>query len=147
VRGRRCGGSGSEGGADHAAPGVGAEGVDILVLGEANGLEKGLAEIGEDGGGLGLDVSLGDGGEEVAEGGTEVAGGEVLAGKVGGDFAAELVGGASLCFFAGVKGTKVRVGGAARGAATAAVGEGKRTQGETALGEIGGHGSAPDEEI
>lgn len=83
--GRRCGGRGGrgrgEGGADDAAPRVGAEGVDVLVLGEVNGLDEGLAEVSEDGGRLGLGVSLGDGGKEVAEGGTEVAGGKVRAGE------------------------------------------------------------------
>jgi hypothetical protein len=117
------------------------------MLGDVNGLNEGLAEVGEDGGGLGLDVSLGDGGKEMAEGGTEVAGGEVGAGEVGGDFAADPLGGAGLGFLAGVEGAEVRMGGTARGAAAAAVGEREETQGGTVLGEISGHGSAPDNEI
>jgi len=145
VWGRGCGWS--EGGADDATPGVGAEGADVFVFGEVDGLDEGLAEVGEDGGGLGLDVPLGDGGKEVAEGGTEVAGGEVRAGEVRRDFAADLVGGAGLGFLTGVEGAEVRMGGGAGSAAAAAVGEGERTQGGTVLGEMCRHRSAPDYEI
>ncbi len=74
------------------------------MLGEVNGLDEGLAEVGEDGGGPGFDVALGDGGEEVAEGGTEVVGGKVRAGEIGRDFTADLLGGAGLGFLAGVEG-------------------------------------------
>jgi hypothetical protein len=35
-----------EGGANGFAPGVGAEGVDVFVLGEMNGLEEGLGHVG-----------------------------------------------------------------------------------------------------
>ena len=34
------------GGADGFAPGIGAVGVDVFVLGEREGLDEGLAEIG-----------------------------------------------------------------------------------------------------
>src|SRR5713226_10020183 len=40
--------------ADGFAPGIGAEGVDVFVLGEVQGLHEGLAEIREGGGGFGL---------------------------------------------------------------------------------------------
>jgi len=112
-----------EGGADGAAPRVGAEGVDVLVLSDVDGLDQGLAEVAEDGGGFGLDVTLDDGGKEMAESGTEIAGGEILAGEARGDVAADLVGGEGLGFLAGVKGAKVRVAGAAGRAAAATVGE------------------------
>ena len=52
---------------DGLAPGVRAVGVDVLVLGEVQGLDESLAEIGEGGGGFGLDLALGDSGEEVSE--------------------------------------------------------------------------------
>jgi len=55
-------------GADGFAPGIRAEGVDVFVLGEVQGLDESLAEIGEGGGGFGLDLALGDSGEEVSEG-------------------------------------------------------------------------------
>jgi hypothetical protein len=61
--------------ADGAAPGVGAEGVDVLVLGEMDGLDEGLGEIGESAGGARLDVTAGYGGDEAAKGGAEIAGG------------------------------------------------------------------------
>ncbi len=52
---RRClAGSGSEGAADDFAPGVSAEGVDELVFGEGVGLLKGLAEVGEGTGYIGI---------------------------------------------------------------------------------------------
>jgi hypothetical protein len=37
---------GGDGGGDGVAPGVGAEGVDVFVLGETSGLEEGLEHIG-----------------------------------------------------------------------------------------------------
>jgi hypothetical protein len=67
--------------ADGFAPGVSAEGVDVLVLGKMDGLNEGLGEIGEGAGGAGLDVAASYAGDEAAEGGAEIAGGEVLAGK------------------------------------------------------------------
>ena len=39
---------------DGVAPGVCAEGVDVFVLGEVDGLEQGLGEVGESGGGSGF---------------------------------------------------------------------------------------------
>ncbi len=77
-----------EPGADDAAPGFGVEGVDVFVLGEVDRLQQSLAEIGESGGGPGLDLTLGDGGEQVAQSGAEVAGGDVAPGKAVGDIAA-----------------------------------------------------------
>jgi hypothetical protein len=67
-----------DGVADGLAPGVGAEGVDVFMLGEMDGLGQGLRE---GAGGAGFDVTASDGGEETGEGGAEVAGGEVVAGE------------------------------------------------------------------
>jgi hypothetical protein len=92
-----------EGGADGVAPGVGVEGVDVFVLGELDGLQKGLAEVGEGGGGSGFYLTLGDGGEELAQGSAKVASGEIAAGEAGRDIAAGLLGGGGLSFLAGVK--------------------------------------------
>ena len=74
--------------ADGLAPGIGAEGVDVFVLGEVQGLHEGLAEVGEGGGGFGFHLTLGDSGEEASEGGAEIAGGHIAAGKVIGDILA-----------------------------------------------------------
>jgi hypothetical protein len=60
--------------------------------------------------------------------GIEAGAVKALTGEVGRDFAADLIGGAGLGFSAGVEGSEVRMGGAAGGAAAAAVGEGEETQ-------------------
>src|SRR6266851_5254848 len=62
--------------------------LDVFVLGEVQGLDERLAEIGEGGGGFGLHLTLGDSGEEASEGGAEIAGGHIAAGKVIGDILA-----------------------------------------------------------
>src|SRR5262249_28646820 len=80
----------ADGGAEGAAPGFGAEGVDVFVLGELDGLDEGLGEVGEGGGGFGVDFALGDGGEEAAESGVEIMGRNIVAGEVLGEFPAEL---------------------------------------------------------
>jgi hypothetical protein len=67
--------------ADGPAPRVGAEGVDVLMLGKMDGLGESLGEIGEGAAGAGLNVAADDVGQEAAEGGAEIAGGEVVAGK------------------------------------------------------------------
>jgi len=67
--------------ADGPAPPVGAEGVDVFLLGKMDGLGESLGEIGEGAGGAGLNVATDDSGQEAAEGGGEIAGGEVLAGE------------------------------------------------------------------
>ena len=53
-----------DGVADGLAPTVGAEGVDVFVLGEMDGLGKSLREIGEGASGAGFDVAADDGWEE-----------------------------------------------------------------------------------
>ena len=130
-----------DGGADAGAPGVGAEGVYVFVLGELDGLHQGLAEIGESGSGSRFDLALGDGGEEAAEGSTEIAGGEITAGEEIGDVLAHFVGGAGLGFLASVKVAEVRIGGTVRSTATAAIGKGERTQRHAVLGAKSRHGS------
>src|SRR5229473_785380 len=62
--------------------------LDVFVLGEVQGLDERLAEIGEGGGGFGLHLTLGDSGEEASEGGAEIASGHIAAGKVIGDILA-----------------------------------------------------------
>ncbi len=132
--------------ADGFAPGVGVVGVDVFVLGEGQDLDQGLAEISEGGGGFALHVTLGDGGEEASEGGTEIAGGHKGAGKVIGDVLAGGLAGEGLRFLAGVEGAEGGMAGLARNAAVAAVDEGERTQRGTVLGAIG-HGSLQKEDL
>ena len=71
----------ADGIADGATPPVGAEGVDVLVLGKMDGLDEGLREIGDGAGGAGFDVPADDGGQEAAEGGAKISGGKVFAGE------------------------------------------------------------------
>jgi hypothetical protein len=72
---------GSDGGGDGVAPGVGAEGVDIFVLGETGGLHQGLEYVGYGAGYAGFDFAADYGGDEAAEGGVEIVGGEVVGGE------------------------------------------------------------------
>ncbi len=94
---------GDEGGTDGFAPGIGAEGVDVFVLRGLDGIEHGLAEVGQGGGGFALDAALRHAGEDMAESGTEIAGGEVTAGEPRGNIAADGLGGLGLCFLTGMK--------------------------------------------
>ncbi len=55
-----------DGRSDFPAPGIRAEGVDVFVLGELDRLIEGLAEVGEGGGGFGLDFPIYGGGENAA---------------------------------------------------------------------------------
>ena len=112
-----------EGGTDDTAPSVAAEGFRVFVSGELDGLKHDLAEISERGGSFRFEVALSGGGEEPAEGDGEFAGGDVFAGEAFGDVAAEVFGGASLCFAASVEEAEVRMARAARSAAAAAIGE------------------------
>jgi hypothetical protein len=129
----------ADGIADGAAPGVGAEGVDVLVLGKMDALDESLGEIGEGAGVAGLDVAAEDGGQEAAEGGAEIAGGEVLTGEEIGQFSGKFIGNAGLGVFAGVVGAEAGMAGGAGSAALAAVGESETTQGLAVLWVKRGH--------
>ena len=142
-----------EGGSHGVAPGVSAEGVDILVLGVLDGLKQSLAEIGESGCSSGFDLTLGEGGEKAAQSGAEIAGGQITVGEKRGYIAARLLGGEGLGFAPTMEARKVRMAGEPRSAATAAAGKGERTQRGTVFfmcdrravdGAIGGHGSSPE---
>lgn len=132
-----------DGMADASAPAVPVEGIGEFVLGEMDGLQESLGEIGEGGGGFGFDLSIGDGGEEAGEGETEIAGGDVFAGKEESDIVADLRGGLCLGFLASVEETEMRMAVRAGSAATAAVGEGEGAEGRTVLGAECRHGSSP----
>ena len=119
--------------ADGIAPIVGAKGVNVFVLGEMDGLDKGLGEIGEGAGGARFYIAMEDGGEDATEGGAEIVGGQVVAGEAIGEFAGELLGKAGLGFLAGVVEAEVGMIAGAGSAALAAVGKGETTQGHAVL--------------
>ena len=50
--------------ADAFAPAVGAEGVDVFVLGDVDGLHESLGQVGDGAGGPGLDIAADDSGDE-----------------------------------------------------------------------------------
>jgi hypothetical protein len=113
----------------------------VLGLVKMECSEEGLGKIGEGTGGAGLNVAEDDGGQEAAEGGAEIAGGEVFAGEEIGEVACEFIGRTGLGVFAGVVRTEVRMAGGAGSAALAAIGEGETTQGLAVLWTKRGHGS------
>jgi|SRR5580692_2924380 hypothetical protein len=96
------------------------------------GLDEGSTEVGEGRDGFGLDLTLGDGGEEAPEGGAEVTGRHVLAGKIAGDFLAHFLASEDPGFPASMEGTEIMAV-AAWNAAAAAIGERERTQGHEVL--------------
>ena len=85
--------------------------------------------------------------EEASEGGAEIAGGHIAAGKVIGDVLAGGLASKGLRVLAGVEGAEIRMVDAAGNAAVAAVDKGERTQRGTVLGAIGGHGSLQKERL
>jgi hypothetical protein len=91
-----------DGVADGIAPIIGAKGVDVFVLGEMDGLDESLGEIGEGSGGARFYIALENGGDEAAEGGAEIVDGEVVAGEAIGEVAGEFIGSAGLGFLASV---------------------------------------------
>ena len=87
-----------------------------------------MAEIGEGGGGFGFHMTLRDSGEEASEGGVEIAGGHIVAGKVIGDVLAGGFGSEGLRVLAGVERAEVRMRGARGAAAAAKVNEHKEAR-------------------
>ena len=134
-------GVGGDGGMDGVAPVIGAEGVDVFVLGDLDGIDQGLAEVGQGGGGLALDAALGYAAEDLAEGIGEIAGGEVAAGEAVQDIAADDYGGVGLRLLKGMRITKMRMVFEAGRAAFAAISKGEGTQGRAVLGADRRHGS------
>ena len=122
-----------DGGADGFAPVFGAEGVDVFVLGDVDGLQESLKEVSDGAGGFGFYIAADNGGDEAREGGAEIAGGEVVAGEEVGQVFAEFICGAGLGFFLSVICAEAGIFAGARSAATAAIGESERTQGHAVL--------------
>jgi hypothetical protein len=103
-----------DGVADSVTPGIRTESVDVFVLGDVDGLQEGLEHVGDGAGSFGFYFATEDGGNEARQGGAEIAG-------------------AGLGFLLGVVEAEVGMGGDARGAAAAAVGEDEQTQGYAVL--------------
>jgi len=137
--GRRCGlfgfGGGGEavvvvgvyGGADGFAPAVGAESVDVLMLGDVDGLQLGLEHVGDGAGESGLYIAADYGGDEASEGSAEIAGGKIVAGEEAGEVFAECFCSLRLSFFFGVVEAEVGMTGGARCATAAAIFESEQT--------------------
>jgi hypothetical protein len=117
-----------EAGGDLSAPDSAPEDVGVFVLGDLDGLVQGLSQIGEGGGGFGLEVTLRDSGEDTAQGGAEIAGGKVISEKERRYILTSLFRGLRLRFLLGVERAEMQVAGAARSAALAAIGKGESTQ-------------------
>jgi hypothetical protein len=93
---------GVDGIADGFAPGVRAEGVDVFLFGNVDGLHESLGQVGDGVGGFGFYIAADNGGDEARHGGAEIAGGEVVAGEEVGQVFAEFSCGAGAGFFLGV---------------------------------------------
>jgi hypothetical protein len=104
-------------------PGIGAAGIDDLVLHKGDGLEEKLANKSESSGVAGWKAVLSDGGEEFSEHMIDVGGGEEFARGGFGKQRAECFGLEELAFGAGVEDTESGVIVAAQHTAFASVGE------------------------
>jgi hypothetical protein len=123
------------------APAVGAEGVDVFVLGHADGLQESLGQVGDGAGGSGFYIAAEGSGDEAPQSGAEIAGGEVVAGEEVGQVFAERLRGAGAGFFLGVVEAEAGMLADARRAATATICERKHTQGHAVLCGERGHKS------
>jgi len=123
----------SDGVADGLAPVVGAEGVDVFVLGEVDGLQESLGQVGDGAGGSGFYLAADNGGDEASQGGAEIAGGEIVAGEEVVEVFAKRFGGLGAGFFLGMVRAEAGIVAEARSAAMAAIRERKRTQGHAVL--------------
>src|SRR5713101_2643364 len=132
---------GLDGVADGFAPAVRAEGVDVFVLGDVDGLHESLDQVGDGVGGLGFYIAAHNGGDEACQGGAELAGGEVVAGEEVGQAFAEFLCGAGAGLFLGVVEAETGIVASVSCEATAAIRERKRTQGHTVLWTERGHKS------
>ena len=109
--------------ADDAAPLVGAPGVYVFVLGEFDCLDKSLAEVADGGGGLAADFASGRKGDDLAESGSQVTGGNVVGNEPGSDVVSDFLSGVGFGFLLRVEVTEVRVVLATRCAAATAIGK------------------------
>ena len=75
--------------ADGPAPVGGVEGLTVFVLGDVDGLQEGLRQVGDGAGGPGFYIAADNSGDETSQGRAEIAGGEVVAGEEVGEVLAE----------------------------------------------------------
>ena len=73
-----------DGFADGFAPAVGAEGVDVFVLGKVDGLQLSLDHVGDGAGESGFYIAADHSRDKASHGGAEIASGEVIAGEEAG---------------------------------------------------------------
>src|SRR5712692_6683892 len=130
-----------DGVADGLAPGVGAESVDVFVLGEVDGLQESLGQVGDGVGGFGFYIAADNGGDEACQGGAEIAGGEVVAGEEVGQVFAEFLCGAGSGLFLGVVGAEAGIVADVFFEGSGAHRESKGTQGHAVLWTESGHKS------
>jgi hypothetical protein len=124
---------GVDGGADGFAPAVGAEGVDVFVLREVDGLHEGLEHVGDGAGESGFYIAADNGGDKAGQGGAEITCGEVIAGEEIGEIFAEFFRGLGAGLLLGVVEAEVGMASGARSAAAAAIGKREQTQGHAVL--------------
>jgi hypothetical protein len=117
----------ADGLADGFAPAFGAEGVDVFVLGEVDGLQLSLEHVGDGAGEFGFYIAADHGGDEASEGGVEIVGGEVVAGEEDGEVFGEFTGGLGTGLLLGMVEAEVGMVADAGGAAAAAIGETEQT--------------------
>lgn len=103
VGGKPLGVGGVQDVVNELTPGVGATGVDDLVLGQGDGVEEELAHKGEIGGVAVWETVLGNGGEKLAEDVIDVDSGEEFAGRRFGNGGADGFGFEELSLGAGVE--------------------------------------------
>jgi hypothetical protein len=132
------------GGTDGFAPAVGAESVDVLMLGDVDGLQLGLEHVGDGAGDSGFYFAADYGGDQAGDGSAEIAGGKIVAGEEAGEVFAECFCGLGLSFFFGVVEAEMGMMAGAGRAAAAAVGETEKTEGYAVLGGERGHRSLLD---
>jgi hypothetical protein len=92
-----------------------------------------LDEVGDGAGGFGFYFAAHHAGDEAGECGTEIAGGEIVAGEKAGEIFAEFFSGLSASLLLGVIETEVGMVAGAGSAATAAIGESEQTEGYAVL--------------
>ena len=109
--------------ADRFAPAFGAEGADVFLPGDVDGLHKSLDEVGDGAGGFGFYFAADHGRDETGEGGAEIAGGKIIAGEKAGEISAEFFRGLRAGLLLGVVETEVGMVAGAGSAAKAAIGE------------------------
>lgn len=109
--------------ADGFAPAVGAEGVDVFVLGKVDGLHEGLHHVGDGAGETRFYLATDHCGDEARKSGAEIARREVIAREEIGQIFAERYSGLGLGFFLGVVEAEVGMVAGAGSAAAAAIGE------------------------